>query len=689
MQPQAEVADRLAIVTRGVQRVSTLPSLLDDVDLVVSRRPAPGSVTGVLAWGRKPSARVAEAFAARHGLPVWRAEDGFLRSVGLGNQDPPLSIVLDDLGIYYDASSPSRIEALIARPHGQDECSRAAALRASWCEGRLSKYNHAREAPPPLEGPFALVVDQTYGDASITYGLADAGSFARMLEAALDEHPHLPVLLKVHPDVIAGRKRGHFDALTPGQAARVRVLASDAHPCALLEAAHMVYTVTSQMGFEALLWGRPVRCFGMPFYAGWGLTGDELPPPDRRRPVGLDDLVHAALIEYPRYLDPETGQRCEPERLMAWVALQRRMRGRFPARVHALAFSRWKKPIVRSFFSGSEVRFVREAAQVPPGATLAVWGRKEAGAFTSAATAGPGGDTPAAGGPSAPGASSETVALVRLEDGFLRSVGLGADLVRPLSWVMDRTGMYYDATRPSDLETLLQTAAFDDALLARARALRERIVAAGVTKYNVGAGGWRRPPGARRVVLVPGQVESDASIAYGAPGVRTNIDLLRAARQAAPDAYLVYKPHPDVVAGLRKQGQGESEAERLCDEVVVDAPMHELLEQVDEVHVLTSLAGFEALLRGKPVRCEGLPFYAGWGLTEDARPCARRTRRLHLDELVAATLILYPTYVSRTTGAFTTPERALDELLAWRAQGVSTATPARKLLRWLLRLRRR
>jgi len=128
---------------------------------------------------------------------------------------------------------------------------------------------------------------------------------------------------------------------------------------------------------------------------------------------------------------------------------------------------------------------------------------------------------------------------------------------------------------------------------------------------------------------------------------------------------------------------------RLCDELVVDAPMHELLEQVDEVHVLTSLAGFEALLRGKPVRCEGLPFYAGWGLTEDARPCARRTRRLHLDELVAATLILYPTYVSRTTGAFTTPERALDELLAWRAQGVSTATPARKLLRWLLRLRRR
>jgi len=121
----------------------------------------------------------------------------------------------------------------------------------------------------------------------------------------------------------------------------------------------------------------------------------------------------------------------------------------------------------------------------------------------------------------------------------------------------------------------------------------------------------------------------------------------------------------------------------------VDAPMHELLEQVDEVHVLTSLAGFEALLRGKPVRCEGLPFYAGWGLTTDAHRCERRTRRLTLDELVAGALILYPTYVSRTTGAFTTPERALDELLAWREQGPSTMPLWRKLLRAVLSLRKR
>jgi capsular polysaccharide export protein len=149
---------------------------------------------------------------------------------------------------------------------------------------------------------------------------------------------------------------------------------------------------------------------------------------------------------------------------------------------------------------------------------------------------------------------------------------------------------------------------------------------------------------------------------------------------------VVYKPHPDVHAGLRRSGEGEDEADRWCDEVVVDVPIHELLEAVDEVHVLTSLAGFEALLRGRRVVTYGAPFYAGWGLTEDQVPLARGTRKLSLDELIAGALILYPVYVSRTTGRFTTPERVLEELLAWRADGVTTRPLWRRLLRWMVRL---
>ena len=292
------------------------------------------------------------------------------------------------------------------------------------------------------------------------------------------------------------------------------------------------------------------------------------------------------------------------------------------ATVYALGFSYWKRRPVRRFLAGARVIFVDRAERVQPGATLAVWGQRPI-----------------------PGRVAPGVRLLRLEDGFLRSVGLGADLIHPVSWVIDGRGLYYDATRPSDLEVILATTDFPVSLLARARALRESVVAAGLTKYNVGSAPWHRPSGAGRVILVPGQVETDASLAYGAPGVRTNMGLLAAVRAAHPGAYLIYKPHPDVLARLRAPGVDEARALEWADEQVTEVAMGTLLPLVDEVHVLTSLTGFEALLRAKPVTCYGQPFYAGWGLTTDICPVGRRSRRLTLDQLVAAVLILYPRYV--------------------------------------------
>lgn len=317
----------------GLLLIGGLPALLGQpLRFQPWGRPA-RDTTAIVGWGLKGVALRAKADADRYGLPYLALEDGFLRSVALGDTEPPRSVVLDDVGIYYNAHQPSRLERLIAAPHAADAVARGAAIAALWRQHRLSKYNHAPSHGAWVDEPHILVVDQTAGDASIAYGLASTQSFHRMLEAALDEHPSLPVVLKVHPDVVAGRKRAHFAALTPGQSRRVRLLAADAHPPDLLVSSQAVYTVTSQMGFEALIWGKPVRCFGMPFYAGWGLTRDELPAPERRRtarPVLLEDLVHAALVEYPRYLDPETGERCEAERVIDWMGLQRRMRGRAP-----------------------------------------------------------------------------------------------------------------------------------------------------------------------------------------------------------------------------------------------------------------------------------------------------------------------------------------------------------------------
>jgi capsular polysaccharide export protein len=252
---------------------------------------------------------------------------------------------------------------------------------------------------------------------------------------------------------------------------------------------------------------------------------------------------------------------------------------------------------------------------------------------------------------------------IRVEDGFLRSRGLGAELVPPLSLVLDDLGIYYDPTRESRLERLISASVdLPPAALARAEALRRRIVAAGVSKYNLACEAPTDLPEGRRI-LVPGQVEDDASILTGAGAVRTNRALLEAVRQANPDAAILYKPHPDVEAGLRAGAIDPAEAARLADRVLTRADPVALIEAVDEVWTMTSLTGFEALLRGKPVTCLGTPFYAGWDLTSDLGPVpARRQARPTLQGLVHASLIAYPRYHDPVTGLPCPPEVAVDRL---------------------------
>ncbi|WP_160105083.1 capsular polysaccharide biosynthesis protein [Pseudomonas izuensis] len=645
----------LLILSKGAQQIPTLCALLPEYRLLRGTVRDIAQADEVLAWGRKPSALRAQAVAREAGLPLLTVEDGFLRSVGLGVEDPPLSLIVDPLGIYYDATAPSRLEQLIAEPLTDAQMLRARALQASWCEERVSKYNGARIETCVLPQPCVLVADQTRGDASLQG--ATVADFQRMLEAALARHPQCTVVVKVHPDVVAGRKQGHFDLAALRKQPRVHLISENVHPAELLPAVQAVYVMTSQLGFDALLWGVPVHTFGMPFYAGWGLTTDALPAPARRHPVSLEQLLHAALVEYPRYVDPETGAPCQPETVLAWLGLQRRMRSRLPKDLRMVGFSKWKQPLVLDFFNGSSIRFQGRFSRQRASTAVITWGCQH--------------DTPLT--------QKAGKHLGRVEDGFLRSVGLGAKKTRPLSWVFDDLGIYYDATRPSRLEHLLQNEPCNPGLLQRAAALREAICAAGVTKYNLPGTSWKRPAGVEKVILVPGQVESDASIRYGAYRIRRNLDLLKAVRERHPLAWLLYKPHPEVLAGTRKAGENEERTSDWCNQVVGDVPFHELLSEVDEVHVLTSQSGFEALLRGVPVTTYGQPFYAGWGLTRDQGMSpevqARRTRRLSLDELVAATLIRYPTYVSRITRKFTTPERTLVEIQNWdevRTQGRTT-----------------
>ncbi|MDO5528586.1 MAG: capsular polysaccharide biosynthesis protein [Paracoccus sp. (in: a-proteobacteria)] len=599
--------------------------------------PGPGDAVGI--WGGAGTAWRGRFVAARRAAGLVHVEDAFLRGImpgragrrgGPGLRRGPLGLIVDPLGLHFDPERPSLIETLVTSGEAARHSGVARAAIARLIAADLSKYNaHLPDAEAPAPG-YVLLVDQTRGDASLMG--AGPERFAQMLAAARAEHPGARVVIRTHPETAQGLRAGHFspDDLRPGD----EMNAAPVSPWRLLAGAKAVYTVSSQLGYEAMLAGHRPRLFGQPFYAGWGLSDDEAAPARRGRAT-LEDLFAASHLLAPIWYDPCAGRLTDFEGALR--QLEAEIKAWRQDRNGHLAYGMrlWKRgAIARSFGHGGRVRFTSDPA-----------------APASLAWAGRAGDLAAP-------------PRLRVEDGFIRSRGLGADLIPPLSLVADDLGIYYDPARPSRLEALI-AAPLEPSARARAEALVAQLIAAKVSKYNLSADAFRLPPRDGRLrILVPGQVADDASIRLGATGQeRSDAALLARTRRENPGAFIIYKPHPDVEAGLRPRPLGPAETAP-ADLIAARADPLALLTEVDEVWTLTSTLGFEALLRGVRVTTLGAPFYAGWGLTRDlAAPPARRQARPDLIALAHAALIEYPRYFDPEASLPCPPERAI-ELLA-------------------------
>jgi capsular polysaccharide export protein len=631
-----------------VRRILTLAGLRP-----VAGLPGPGDLVGV--WGQSPYAARGEAIALRRGAALMRIEDAFLRSIRPGRMgEGPLGLLIDRSGVHFDGSRPSDLETLLAT-HPLDSpglLGRArdaiARLRAS----DLSKYNlHDPGLAAPAPG-YVLVVDQVLADASVRAGGGSATTFRAMLARALADHPEARIVIRTHPEAALGLRAGAYGAAQAG--ARITLLSTPVSPWALLAGAAAVYTHSSQLGFEAILAGHRPQVFGQPFYAGWGMSQDHAPLPRRGRRLRPEQLFAAAMILAPVWHDPCRDRLCSLEEALDQLEAEVRAFRQDRNGHVAVGMRLWKRPRLQSFFGGKRrVQFAGDPARAATmaqaqGRTVIAWAGRAPDPFP--------------------------LPVTRIEDGFLRSQGLGADLVPPLSLVADDLGIYYDPTRESRLERLI-AGPVPPGGRARAERLVARLTAAGLSKDNTRGALPPLPPGHR--ILVPGQVEDDASIRLGAGEVRTNLALLRAARQANPDAVILYKLHPDVEAGLRAGAVPPEALAGLADVVLTRADPALALAAVQEVWTMTSLLGFEALIRGLPVTCLGAPFYAGWGLTRDLGPMpARRTARPTLADLAHAALIAYPRYHDPVSGRPCPPEVAADRL----AEGPLPASPANRLL---------
>ena len=672
-----------------------------EFNLVWSKKILSDRNAEIFIWGFKAPPYILQ-FIKKNNVKVMFVEDGFVRSVQLGaSKAPPMSLCLDSRTPYFNARETSDLELMLLKHDFASDSAlldRADKAIALLLKSGVSKYNHAVPVDVTRlygakKGKRVLVIGQVEDDASIEFGCEQNISNNDLVRLAARENPGAQIIYKPHPDVLAGHRDMQSD---PEDVAGLALILRDKLPLAqALDTIDHVYTVTSLAGFEALLRGIKVTAMGAPFYAGWGLTDDRQPIPRRQRKLALRELFAGAYLLYPRYFDPASGEQRQLEDVIALIASAAQLAATAAPVMPTVSNAPAKvKPVVieeeqeeqeeeeaigqlPTYLVGEDLSYrdlmdswfnERSFTHIPSQTTEAefvarfkkIIDRQPHAEFFVC------GDNVASYLRRYIAASRKPVSY--LSEGYLRSVELAGSAAPPYSLLLDRSAPHYDARRTSGLEEILNGYDFDadTTLMERSALLQTSLLRSGLSKYNHVApvpdlellyGTKDRPR-----VLVLGEVEGTASFKLANPRNYTVNDLVIIAVMENPGAQIIFKPHPKVLSKHAVTASDPAKIEDRCLVLKQDLPLAQALETIDKVYTISSLGGFEALLRGIHTSTFGLPFYAGWGLGDDRQPLPRRQRKLSVTQVFAASYLLYPVYLDPLYKMSISFERAVERL---------------------------
>lgn len=602
----------------------------------------------VIGWGKRKNSISANMFSKSAAAPYIALEDGFIHSVGKGQNHYPLSLIADKNTPYYDNKKPSGLENFLLTGTITDEnIKKAKALIHLIKEKRITKYNIEKDYKESefrfSETKNILLLEQAYDDISVKLAGAKKEDFDKMVIYARKLFPASNIIIRSQPNIISGKKKGYLTKYYSEP--NIKVIEEDINLFSLLPYLEAVFTVTSAEALQALIGGTQVYTFGRSFYSGWGFTKDNKRSTKERKQTSFEEFFYASYMSYARYINPYERKIADLEYTLGLVEwLKEKYKGTSRS-YSCFGFSNWKKDYIKDFLQTpfNEVKFFKNEE------TAARYARKHKSDFVIAAEK----ETPVI-----PVLTRRyDIPVTRIDDGFIRSIGLQSDFAPASSLIIDDKSMHYIADKESKLEELIINLRLTRDKKNRARDLINLITQKEISKYNFNTGQLKLSfPRDKKIILVPGQLEDDPSVKLGRGMIKVNVRLLEETRKREKDAYIIYKPHPEVTAGKRVGHIPKREAQRYSDMVIEHANIHDLLKRCDEVYTISSFVGFEALLRGKKVKTFGCPFYAGWGLTDDSIFFSKRNRNISLEHMVYSALIEYPIYFDRISNLPCTPE---------------------------------
>ncbi len=602
-------------------------------------------------WGidKNEVNKLAEKEAKERDVPILRLEDGIFRSYGL--EDHSYSLYKSMKGIYYNSLEESNLEELLNSDWqiSKEENDYYELCLEMIIKYNISKYNDGidftKDKLVQNGKKNILLIDQTFGDKSIEFGMASAADFSSMFKNAMNDFSNSNIYVKIHPEVYMGKKQGYLlreiEKLSDIDKEKIILIKENENAPSVISYMDEIHVVTSQVGFDALLRGKTVICYGVPFYANWGATIDFKKTDRRIKNRSVGEIFTALAIKLTEYVNPFTEKKGELLDVLEYISLQKRHK-----KFNELVFYNtklWKKTVLNKFLGVNKSKYIYSEESLSlarkENKEVATWGYAEE--------------------------KNKFGSFLCIEDGFIRSSGLGSDIEAPLSLVVDKSGIYFNPKKESDLEKILNNEKFTKYELLIGQKIIKELIDSKVTKYNVGTElsihNIRKIHEGKKIILVVGQVEGDASILLGSVKIKNDYELLEKVSELRSGEVIVYKPHPDILSGNRSCSQSPEENMRILKEnfpnniyyMEKDGNIIECFNVSDEVHVITSTAGLEAILREKKVFTYGLPFYGGYGLTNDHEKFHRERRKVTKEELIFACYGVYPRYKFPKDNAYT------------------------------------
>lgn len=586
-----------------------------------------------------------------------RLEEGLLaygRHPDFGHS--ALSIVLDRAGIHYDTARTSDLQRILKDIQGG--WSEGMAVRARRIIGelqrlRLTKYNfqeglldRSRWRQYRL-----LIVDQAKESRALGFGGANQGIFEQMVDSAFKTFAETDIIIKLHPDHELHRGTSMLHGRVPPG---VSIVPAGINIWSVFDHVDTVYTVSSQVGFEALLARKKVVCFAQPFYAGWGLTTDLASTHGEVKNLTLEQLVYGVLIKYSVYIHPERRERCEIEDILAYLESGLKKTIGFHKVVYTVGLNAEQKKVITPFLQGHFAQEVRHLA--PRKGRHREFAADEATLFWE--------ESGRRGDDLMSYLANRGVTVLRAGSWTMPLMAGGPG--HPLALHISKYRLHDQEGLGNDLTLLLENGDFSPQLLRRAETLHQRLLTVMDQRAVAMSDSVLKSIGRRPVALVFGHLDADGALGAGENSVRSDQELLNRVRRNFPEAYIIYAPQ---FADFRGRRQTVLIETALCDYVARPEQSVSCLKLADTVHVISSLSGVHALMCGKMVYTYGRPFYAGWGLTRDSEVFEERNKHCSLTELLSVAWILGPTYFDWQTKTIGTPEEIVRRLMLVHSQG--------------------